>query len=539
MKVLFIGGTASQVLAAAALQRRGVDCMVVAATPELGAPWLAVQLCDLYGRSDIISDTCLPPGLTLLHRKLAEDVTEPVRKTFVEVFVTAFWASSPLVTLASTLRTDPYFRFEEAALPAIALSELLPLPVSMQALLHCKQYSTSQRRAILRFLRALREFVRNAYVWTLEETERSPSERLALGDNEDTRCILEALKARETALEVGNKFRVPETFLRQVLRAPSSELPQIPFSDFLVTVINLLQSFGAYRPTTAHLMLEYGISDVAQTFERFIFSAGGLVLRDCQLHLEDKQVVITLPSGEHVTFQPDCICTSSPEILPTFRRFFFVLRQDTLLTRLKELYPDEHYNYQLIIPSGLVLLRVGSSKALPRDYFSLDFVAPRDSQLGGFLSGEEALAVLQTELFTALDITSEVWQEACLVSLAFDFDYAEYLRAAYPQSWEKQFDVYSCQRIPRLETNNSSTNGVNVPVNVSGLEQHHLTAGREDGLLFPVLEETNHFIRHILRLAEERPSDADDYSWHCDLHLVRRRAACSRLFRLKDHDPDA
>ncbi|TNJ28006.1 hypothetical protein GMRT_13481 [Giardia muris] len=533
MKVLFIGGTASQVLAAAALQRRGVDCMVISAAPELEAPWLAVQLCDLYDHPDATRSTRLPPGLSLLHIKLAKDVTDPIKKTFVETSVASFWASSPLVTLASTLQTDPYFRFEEAALPALSLSELIPLPVSTHSLLHCKQYSTSQRRAILRFLRALREFVQSAYFWTLEETERGPSDRVALGDNDDTRYILEALQAGETALEVGNKFRVPETFLRQVLRVPLSDLPNVPFSDLLVIVIYLLQSFGAYRPTTAHLVLEYGLSDVAQTFERFVFSAGGLVLRDCQLRFEDKQILIDLPTSEHVPFQPDCICLSSPEVLPTFRRFFFILRQGDLLIELQGLYSEEHYNYQLIIPSGLVLLRVGSNKALPRDYFSIDFVALSDSKLGGFLNGEEALTVLQMELSAALGMTMDVWEDTCLVSLVFDFDYATYLRAAYSEDWEKRFAVYSCQQIPRLEVRSPGTNHVHPHPPPPGQEQLHIPAGGEDKLLFPILEEADHFIRHVLRFAEGETNDTNECAWYCDLHLTRRRAACSRLFQTK------
>lgn len=387
MSVLFVGGTAEQCIAAAILQQRGVNCSVVGACRELGSPWIAVPIgafC-VHNETERDSPNALPDGLSVIFSKFSWTETEKQKLASLsyECSTEILSLNSPLILVSSLANMGEYYRFIFLEDPiSLCNGKISRAAVSVASLMKSEAYTITQRRNIIRLLKALEQYLKVFHLSYIEVTDREDADLQYLTVSDEVTTLRQFEESNVKIEAVGVYFKVPSIFFSQLLCVPIESLSTLTFTDMLRGVVSLYQSLGNTR---SRCLLEYGFSDIAQAFVRVLFCQGGLGIPRCSAKLHSNAIEIKPMIGDSVEATPNVIYLSDAPLIAPVLQVFFILRDiDGDLASHLRAHVISHesesattssahvpVNFVCIISSYVAIVRIGDGTHLRRGFLSV------------------------------------------------------------------------------------------------------------------------------------------------------------------------
>lgn len=387
MSVLFVGGTAEQCIAAAILQQRGINCNVVGACRELGAPWIAVPISALCNRSGAgtSSPDALPIGLSVISSEFSwtEAEQQKLAPLGYECITEMLPLNSPLILVSSLANMGEYYRFIFLEEPlSLCNGKISRAAVSVASLIRSEAYTITQRRNIIRLLKALEQYIKAFHLSYIEFTDREDAELQYLAVPDEAMALRQFEERNVKIGAVGEYFKVPHAFFSQLLCVPAESLANLTFADLLRGVVSLYQSLG---DTRSRCVLEYGFSDIPQAFVRILFCQGGLGIPGCSAEIDSNAIHIKPAMGDDVKVAPEVIYISDTPLIAPVLQVFFILRDTDgeLASHLRaHVAPhepestaanDAHIpiNFVCILSNYTAIVRVGDGTHLRRGFLSV------------------------------------------------------------------------------------------------------------------------------------------------------------------------
>ncbi|EFO62723.1 Hypothetical protein GLP15_2665 [Giardia lamblia P15] len=392
MSVLFVGGTAEQCIAAALLQQRGTKCSVAGACRELGAPWIGVPISVLCGYSgtEVSVPDALPAGLSVVFTELSWTEAEQhmLAPLNYECMTEILPLNSPLILVSSVANMNEYYRFIFLEEPLSSCNgQVLHAASSIASLMRSEAYTIPQKRNIIRFLKAMEQYVKAFHLSYIEFTDREDADVSYLMMPNEVTVLKQFEKDNVQIVTVGEYFKVPLIFFSQLLCVSTESLTSLTFTDLLKGVTCLYQSLSGNR---SRCVLEYGLSDIPQSFVRVLFCQGGLGISRCSAKMCPNGIQITPATGDAIEVSPTAIYIADTSLTMPVIQVVFILRDTDgalashLCTHIAPI-DSENFavsnghmpvNFSCILSSHVAVVRVGEGCHLRRGFLSITVCCP-------------------------------------------------------------------------------------------------------------------------------------------------------------------
>lgn len=392
MSVLFVGGTAEQCIAAAILQQRGIKCSVVGACHELGAPWIGVPisvLCGCSGTETSASDA-LPAGLSVVFAELSWTEAEQnmLAPLSYECMTEVLPLNSSLILMSSVANMSEYYRFIFLEEPlSLCNGQVLHAANSIASLMRSETYTITQRRNIIRFLKAMEQYIKAFHLSYIEFTDREDADVNYLAMPNEVTILKQFEEDNVQILAVGEYFKVPQIFFSQLLCVAMESLANLTFTDLLKGVVCLYQSLSGHR---SRCVLEYGFSDIPQSFVRVLFCHGGLGISRCSAKVYPNGIQITPITGDAIEVSPTVIYIADTSLTMPVIQVVFILRDidgtfaSYFCTHIAPTGSENSaasnghmpVNFSCLLSSHIAVVRVGEGCHLRRGFLSITVCCP-------------------------------------------------------------------------------------------------------------------------------------------------------------------
>lgn len=522
MSVLFVGGTAEQCIASAILQQRGVNCNVIGACRELGAPWVGVPitaLCDCSNAGADPSDV-LPAGLSTIFTELSWTETEKHKLAPLgyECTTELLPLNSPLILMSSVANMGEYYRFIFLEEPlSLCNGQISQASTSIASLMRSGAYSITQRRNIIRLLKVMEQYIKTFHLSYLEFTDREDADVKYLAMPDEVLALRKFEEDNVQIVVIGEYFKIPQAFFSQLLCVPVKSLISLTFTDLLKGVVGLYQSLHGTRSRS---VLEYGFSDIPQAFIRVLFCQGGLGIPKCSTEIAPSGLLIKPAAGDIVEIKPSIIYIADASLLAPVIQVLFILRDsnDVLVSNLRAHVDSAEsessaantahmpVNFVCILSSRIAIVRIGEGSHLRRGFLSVTICCSciEDGE-SVTVTARSMQELVRAELPQFMGISTQQFRDAECAVFATHYSQHESIRQSCLFTDKQVTDLerqYTVKRHSDLFTGEASA--CSVPAILTGATT---------------------LIKDVLGDSVEGASD-----WVTDLRRTTRINACKQLF---------